>query len=550
MIKKILLGFFILTFTCVLNAQPPTETYPELSRQVVLILPFIQTGEGAGSSDITPSIETGMPPGFEIQETNPFADVSWLRHAFPLLMRITIEKTHSALVSSGDEVIRICQHLNIDTKVEIKPEDAILVAKYMGCDDVIVGTYEKSGDVVKVGYSIYRVESTAPLKTGSVEVTPKDLQLRAIQMSYDCLGALGITFSDDVKSKIGDHYTKDIRALRWASKCIGLPITGQIIGFASKAVEDDPDFAFAYTLMGDAYMFENDFDNANYNYDIAIRLDSDMPLFYILKGVNYYMKGKQFLSQNVVITKTLKDALLALMDNLKTAPFNIDDPEFGNVKNNLINEIVLSLKDGKMVSSGFSNALSAFKDVGIKYKSDLEMLGTIAKFISVTDEMKKARDESKGKVTIPEEFGLAETAFKQALDIDPGYAVSYIRLAKLEEEKGNRLNAIEFLKKALVINPNQPEALVMIGNNYWYYGATSTDWKKYFGLAIEAYKNALDIQNDKAVTHYNIASLYLKVKDAKNAIYHFERYLELEPEAENAGDVRKTVENLKIGKYE
>jgi tetratricopeptide (TPR) repeat protein len=552
MIRKILIVFFIFSVACILYAQPPTEIYPELTRQVVLILPFVQIGEGAGSSEVTPlPFETGIPPGIDIGEAKPFIDVSWLRNAFPLLIGITFEKTHMVLVSVGDEVMKTCEHLKINTKAEIKPEDAILVAKYMGCYSVVVGTYEKKSDEqVKVKYSVYKVDSTTPVKTGELEVTPQDIQLKVIQMSYDCLGLIGINVSDDVKNKIGDHYTKDIRALRWASKCIGLPITGQIIGFASKAVEDDPDFAYAYTLMGDAYMFENDFDTANYNYDIAIRLDSDMPSFYILKGVNYYMKGKQFLAQNVIITKGLKDALQSLLDNLKSAPFNIDDNGFNSAKDNLINEISLSLKDGKMVSGGLSIALGAFKDSGGKYKDTLGLLGTIDKFFAVTEEMKKARDESKGKVPVPEDFGYAEAAFKQALTVDPGYATSYVRLAKLEEEKANRLGAIELLKKSLVINQKQTEALVMLGNNYWYYGATSTDWKNYFGLAIDAYKKALEIQNDKAVTHYNIASLYLKVKDAKNAIYHYERYLELEPNAENAEDVRKTVENLKTGKYE
>ncbi|MGQ9705591.1 MAG: hypothetical protein ACUVWP_01125 [bacterium] len=550
MVRKIILSFFILSFTCLL-AQPPTEVYPELTRQVVLIFPFVQIGGGEGASDITPPpFDIGPTPGIDIGETKPFMDVSWLRHAFPLIMSITIEKTHLVLVLSGDEVIKTCQHLNIDTKVDIKPEDAILVANYMGCDSVIMGNYEKTDDIVKVRYSIYRVDSTSAIKTGNMEVNPKDLQVKAIQITYDCLTALGFNVTDDIRAKIGDQYTKDIKALRWASKCIGLPITGQIIGFASKAVEDDPDFAYAYKLMGDAYMFENDFDTANYNYDIAIRLDSDMPSFYILKGINYYMKGKQFLAQNVIITKGLKDALLSLMDNLKTAPFNIDDVEFNTAKNNLINEIVLSLKDGKVVSGGLSYAMSSFKSSAVRYKDDLEMLGTISKFTTASDEMRKARDESKGKVPVPEEFSYAETAFRNALNVDPGYVVSYIRLAKLEEEKANRLTAIELLKRALAINQKQAEALVMLGNNYWYYGATSPDWNRYFGLAIDAYKKSLDIQNDKAVTHYNIASLYLKVKDAKNAIYHFERYLELEPEAENAGDVRKTVENLKIGKYE
>lgn len=531
----------MITFGSVL-AQQPTEEVKELVRNEIVILPFVQIGE-VGIE------ETPPPPDIEGFEVDILADISWLRNTFPIIMGLTMEKTHSVLVTFGDDVIRTGSKLGVDLKREVSIEDACMLARYMGCDAVVVGTYEKVDDSVRVRYALVGVEGPSVIREGVFEVNKDDIQKRVIGETYTILNALGVDVGQDVKKRIGDGFTGNLKAMRWTAKCIGLPITGQMIGFASKAIEEDAEFAYPYKLLGDAYMFEDDFRTADYNYDNAIRLDSSMPSFYLAKGVNYYREGKDKLSQTIILTKGFITALTELKENLESAPFGIDDEGFETTRKMLIEEIGLTLENGELTSSGLVEAMYSFKSVGANFKDELDMMGTLSKLERAFDELSKARQESKGKVPEPEEFIKAENAFNEALTIDPGYAIAYVRLAKIEEERDNRVKAIELLKKALSIDKVNSEALVMLGNNYWYYGATLPQWRKYFGLAIDAYKSALEIRPDMSVTHYNIASLYLKVEDAENAIYHFERFLELEPDSGKAEDIRKTIENLKKGKY-
>jgi len=64
---------------------------------------------------------------------------------------------------------------------------------------------------------------------------------------------------------------------------------------------------------------------------------------------------------------------------------------------------------------------------------------------------------------------------------------------------------------------------------------------KLFGPAIDAYTKALSLNPNNAEINYNLGLLYQHSQgNTKKALYHFKKYLRLEPEARN----RKEVESL------
>ena len=64
--------------------------------------------------------------------------------------------------------------------------------------------------------------------------------------------------------------------------------------------------------------------------------------------------------------------------------------------------------------------------------------------------------------------------------------------------------------------------------------------------AVVEYKKSLEINDDNADAHYNVALIYDTINgDARNAVLHYKRYLELKPNAEDKDEVEASIEKLK-----
>ncbi len=63
--------------------------------------------------------------------------------------------------------------------------------------------------------------------------------------------------------------------------------------------------------------------------------------------------------------------------------------------------------------------------------------------------------------------------------------------------------------------------------------------------AIEAYQNSLELDPKNADAHYNLGLLYERVKSqSERAAWHYRRYLELKPQAEDRDDVQQRIDIL------
>lgn len=63
--------------------------------------------------------------------------------------------------------------------------------------------------------------------------------------------------------------------------------------------------------------------------------------------------------------------------------------------------------------------------------------------------------------------------------------------------------------------------------------------------AIEAYQNSLELEASNADAHYNLGLLYERVKSQSDrAAWHYRRYLELKPKAEDRDDVQQRIDML------
>jgi len=72
--------------------------------------------------------------------------------------------------------------------------------------------------------------------------------------------------------------------------------------------------------------------------------------------------------------------------------------------------------------------------------------------------------------------------------------------------------------------------------------------EKNYDMAIDEYEKVLKINPQDADTHYNLAILYDEVRrNPKRAIEHYQKYLELKPDAEDIDEVKEWISSLMLG---
>lgn len=544
------------------------------SRDKVIILPFqnlsiVTDGDGElppppppGSETLPPppgsGEETPPPPGVEMGPSDPFKKPGWLTTGIPFVCNCILDDLDIFIVGDMDSLLSAGRSMElfesqgdkIERLTDLSQEERSEIAKYIGAKYVVSGSYVVEENDIKITYSIDEHDGEMISNiVGDVEIAgPKeDVQKYCSELATDLIDRTGVELPSGAVIK--DEITDNNLALMWASRCCGLSITGKAIGFASAAIDLDPDFVYAYKLLGDAYRYEDNFEKAEQTYEYAIDLNPDNPDLYIVSGINYYMWGKERNSEIIYVDEELQESIDSVEEFLSSYEFFNDDEEFVEKLNALMDSLSRTSDTiGVINNPDLPDAINIF--IGTIYSDEL-LSDVVSELTALKSEIDNTRVRNKDRIPLPEEYNLAMEQYEKALEIDPYNVSAHIRIAKLDEIMGNRKDAIDRLRTVLEINDRLAEAHNMLGNDLWYYAVEtkSQQWRSIFNEAVEHYRKSLDMQPDSPTTHYNIASLYLKLEKATSAIEHFEKYLELKPDASNASDVQTTIENLKAGKY-
>ncbi len=133
----------------------------------------------------------------------------------------------------------------------------------------------------------------------------------------------------------------------------------------------------------------------------------------------------------------------------------------------------------------------------------------------------------------------ARHSFEQARQADPKYVSPVARLAGLDVEQQKWPEAVETSSKGLALNPVEFPDL-------WYYNAVSLYRT---GKPDDAVKSAreclkLDTQHKHPSALLVLASVSAERSDWAGAVRNFHDYLQLAPDAENAGAVRKQLADV------
>lgn len=156
----------------------------------------------------------------------------------------------------------------------------------------------------------------------------------------------------------------------------------------------------------------------------------------------------------------------------------------------------------------------------------------------------KQKEEPKGQYQFPAGNAQTQDDTKLLEDFvkkEPGNVDAWIKLGNALMDTKRFNEAIDAYQKALAINPKNVDVRVDLGTCYRNSGRPAEAEKEY--------RKALEIDPGHLMARKNLGIvLAFDLQDKARAVKEFEKYLELAPNAQDAGQVRQTIQELKAGK--
>lgn len=131
----------------------------------------------------------------------------------------------------------------------------------------------------------------------------------------------------------------------------------------------------------------------------------------------------------------------------------------------------------------------------------------------------------------------AETAFNQALVLDPKRSESFFQLGLLNYQRKRLDESEKYLAQGLALDPRS-----LFG--HYQRGLTLLALEKYAGSA-EEFQQALELNPSFSEAHVRLGNVYLRQQNPSRALAEFERYLQTAPKGQFAPRVREVVREMR-----
>lgn len=201
---------------------------------------------------------------------------------------------------------------------------------------------------------------------------------------------------------------------------------------------------------------------------------------------------------------------------------------------NVIPDLTLSIGKDMAMDSNFDGAISQINAaIAVAEKYANADVAAEAKELLPQIIMQKATSLINGK-----QYAEAATALKEVLAIDPANGAAALRLGIALNATGDAAGATEAFLQAAA-NGQEKTALKQLANINLKQAAADLKAKKYADAAAAALKSA---EYSESAQAYQIAAQASQLAGKNNdAITYFEKYLEISPNAKNAGQIAFTV---------
>jgi tetratricopeptide (TPR) repeat protein len=513
------------------------------------------TSKTTGKAVAAPEVSLAILPF-----RNASSDVSldWLGPNLAEMLRTDMGQSASLRMISSDRLHQVLKDLRIPENAVFDQDTLKRLAEFSSADTVVSGQYVKIGEQIRIDATLrdLKHQRTIPVK---VEAANEKALLPAIaQLAQSIQQNLAVS-SDvlkELRAKAFHPSSSSMQALRSYNEGIEFTRQGNHLEAAKRfeaAVQADPEFALAYSKLGQTYSNLRNDDKAEQISRKAMDLSEKLPA-----------QERYLIQANYAQISNDNRKAIESYENLEKASPDDMDVHFhlGGLYESTGAYDKARAELAKVLASDpkHVDALLAAGRVEIRSNNPKGSLDYLNRGLSLTVEL----DNADGKATILNVIGAAyeqldkldeamrnyqeSLAIKRRLAQKPGIALTLGNIARVQASLGKPDEAyksyLEAVKLQREIGDKKGLGITLIN-----FGELYRDRSRYDD-ALKAYKESLQIQRDigdenrQAICLNNIGLVYLSKGQPSDALTYYERALELRKKANIPSEVGETLHNL------
>jgi serine/threonine protein kinase/tetratricopeptide (TPR) repeat protein len=529
---------------------------------VVLLAPLGIVFRGkifSGSAAKRPSpVEQASLAILPFRNASGDTSLDWLGPSLADMLSTDVGQSAHLRTISPDRLHQIWKDLRIPANADLDPDMLRRIAEFSNAETLVWGQYAKVGDQIRIDATVedMKRQRITPLKVAAP--TEKEL-LQAVQQLAESVQqnlALSGDVLKELRAKSLKPSSQSLAALRFYHEGLELARQGNHLEAAKRfeaATQADPEFALAYSKLGQTYSNLRNDDKAEQFSRKAMDLSDRLP-----------PQERYLIQANYAQVSNDNRTAIESYENLeKVSPDDIDVHfHLGGLYESTGAYDKARTELAKVLASDpkHVDALLAAGRVEIRSNNPKGSLDFLNRGLSLTVEL----DNADGKATILNAIGAAyeqlnkpeealrnyeqSLTIKRGLGQKPGIALTLGNIARVQSSVGKPEEAYKSYQGAVKLQREIGDkkglgvTLINLGQLY-------TERSRYED-ALKAYKETLQIQrdvgdeNNQALCLNNIGNVYLAKGQSSDALTYYERALELRKKANIPSQVGETLHNL------
>ncbi len=520
----------------------------------------------ARKSASVPALSLAVIP---FQNKSGDASWDWLGPSLADMLSTDVGQSAHLRAVSSDRVQQVFHDLRIAPNSIVDSSTLGRVAEFTNADTLVWGQYTKLGDQIRIDATLQDRKHNRTIQVKSEAANQQDLSA-----AVDRLAAMirqNLALSPDLVKELQAQSFKptstSVDALRDYNQGLQLLRQGNNLEAKKRleaATKEDPQFAVAYSRLGEAYSalgYDADAEQAARR---AVDLSQSLPL-----AQRYFIEASL-----ARITKDNQKALTAYENLARSFPDNLDvqfalgslHEDAGDLDQARSNYANVLKADGKNL-----DALLALGRVEIKAGNPQKGLDPLDQARHIAIDL----DNQEQQALILQATGIAyklmnkpaealrnyqdSMAINQRLGQKRGVAASLAEIAQVQLSLGKPDAALAAYNDALKIRreigakKEAGDTLIDLGDVYFERGQSDQ--------ALQMFKESLQIQRDAGDETYqalclnNIGNTYLQKGENEDALTYLQQALQLREKLNVPGDIAETVHNLgeayaNLGQYD
>ena len=486
------------------------------------------------------------------------AGLDWLGSSLADMLSTDVGQSAHLRTIPSDRLHQVLSDLRITSGTTIDPTMVGRIAEFSNANTVVWGQYVKFGEQIRIDATVRDLKGQRTIPVKAEAPNEKGLLPAIAQLAQSIQQSLSLSSDvlQELRTKSFQPSSSSLQALRDYNEGLELARQGNHLEAAKRfeaSIQADPEFALAYSKLGQTYSNLRNEDKAEQFSQKALDLSEKLPPQerYLIQA-NYAQ-----------VTNDNRKAIESYENLEKASPDDVDVHfHLGGLyeSTGAYDKARVELAKVLAIDPKHVDALLAAGRVEIRSNNPKGSLEYLNRGLSLSVEL----DNPDGQATILNAIGAAykqlnkpeealrnyqgSLAIKRNLGQKPGIALSLGNIAQVQASLGKPEEAYKSYQEAVKLQREigDKKGLGVTLNNL---GGLYADRGRYDD-ALTSYKESLQIQRDagnednQAQCLNNIGNVYLAKGQSSDALTYYERALELRKKANIPSQVGETLHNL------